>query len=122
MINVGEIISDPDFAQTYTVHRDNGAWVNGRWSTAPQRLQFYGPVFPAAVQDVQMLPEGDRVTGLMTFYTTSDQPFKVSRNVSDASGVSDQIEWRGELYKILQVMPYTDYGYLKAIGTRLSGD
>ena len=69
-----------------------------------------------------MLPEGDRIAGLMTFYTTADNPIFVTRNLVDDKGTSDELEWRGERYRVMQTFPYLDYGYIKAVAKRMSGD
>lgn len=122
MIDVSELIIDPDFAQPYMVHRMSGDFVAGRFVEIPTTLQFYGVVIAANVKDVNMMPEGDRIAGLMVFYTTADNPIFVTRNLDNNKGTSDQIEWRGELYRIMQTYPYNDYGFIKAIGTRMVGD
>lgn len=121
MINIAEMILDPDFVQSYTVRRNVGTWVGGRFVETPTTLEFQGVVMPANVQDVQMLPEGDRISGLINFYTTSENPFLISRADNGVSGTSDQLIWRGNNYRILQVYDYQDYGYQLAIGTRMDG-
>lgn len=122
MIDVSELMSDPDFAQSYLVHRMSGSWVEGEFIQNESVINFYGPITVANTKDVNMLPEGDRIVGLMTFYTTSDNPIFVTRNLDTDQGTSDEIEWRGERYKVMQIFPYHDYGYIKAIGTRKLGD
>ena len=84
-------------------------------------MQFYGTITVANTQDVNMLPEGDRIAGLMTFYSTADNPIFVTRN-GEVKGTSDELEWRGERYRVIQTFPYLDYGYIKAICKRMSGD
>lgn len=121
MINVMELMEDPDFAQSYMVYRNSGSWVSGRWEEVEVGLPFMGPIVPANAEDVKMLPEGDRIQGFMVFYTSSTNPFLISRDTSGNAGTADQPEWGGERYKILQVYPYDDYGYQKAIGTRIGG-
>jgi len=79
-------------------------------------------VIAANTKDVNMMPEGDRIAGLMTFYTNADKPIFVTRNLSEDQGTSDEIEWRGERYRVMQTFPYQDYGYIKAMGTRMVGD
>ena len=32
MIYVGELITDPDFSQKFTVYRSNGSFVDGVWT------------------------------------------------------------------------------------------
>lgn len=122
MIDVSELIVDQDFAQPYTVYRKSGDWSGGRFVETEIALQFYGVVIAANIKDVNMLPEGDRIAGLMVFYTTADNPIFVTRDLDSSKGTSDQIEWREERYKIMQTYPYNDYGYIKAIGTRMAGD
>ena len=121
MINIAELISDQDFAQSYTVTRYTGTYVGGRFVSTPQTLSFLGPVIAANVQDINMVPEGDRVNGLMVFYTTSDNPFLLSRNSEGQLGTSDEPNWRGEAYRVLQCYDYVDFGYQKVIGTRKAG-
>ena len=120
MINIAELITDPDFAQSYTVVRSVGGWVQGRFVKTEQSLLFTGPIIAANQKEVNMLPEGDRVAGMMVFYTTADNPFLMSR-VEGEEGLSDQPIWRGDRYKLLQVYQYDDYGYQKAIGHRIGG-
>lgn len=120
MINVAEMIVDPDFAQSYNVVRTVGSWVKGRFVQTEQVLSFVGPIIAANQKEINMLPEGDRVAGLMVFYTTADNPFKISRTDNE-EGLSDQPIWRGDRYKLLSVFSYDDYGYQKAIGHRIGG-
>lgn len=122
MIDVSELIVDPDFAQPYIVHRKSGTWLQGVFTESEVPLQFYGVIIAANIKDVNMMPEGDRIEGLMMFYTTDDNPIFVTRNLDNNKGTSDQIEWRGERYRIMQTYAYNDYGYIKAIGTRMVGD
>jgi len=122
MIDVSELIVDPDFAQEYTVYRKSGDWFEGVFTETEAVINFYGPIIVANTKDVNMLPEGDRIAGLMMFYTTADNPFLITRNTNGSLGTSDQPVWRGERYKIMQVSPFDDFGYIKAIGTRMGID
>ena len=122
MIDVGDIILDPDFAQPFTILRYYGQWDTGEFVTGPpQRIQTEGTVIAANVKDIQQMPEGDRIRGMMNFYTTADVPMYVT-NAATPQNVSDIIEWRGEKYRLYQTYPYVDYGYWKAIGARIAGD
>lgn len=117
MINVSEVITDPDFAQTYVVYRQSGEWVRGSWqASAEKQLRITGVITVADAKTLEQLPEGDRVTGLMCFYAIQEL-FQTREE-----GTSDQIEWRGERYRVKQVFPYGDYGYWKAVGQRMAGD
>lgn len=116
MINVAETILDPDFAQPYTVYRKTGSWVEGEYVQTEQALAFHGVVVAANTKDLLQVPEGDRVKGIMAFY--SIEPLLVTND----SGTSDQVVWRGERYRLFQLWPYVDYGYYKALGERMVGD
>jgi len=116
MINVSEVITDPDFAQSFLVHRRTGKWVNGRWQENMTDITLLGVITVADPKTLEQLPEGDRVIGLMCFYAT------VPIFTTNEQGTSDQIEWRGERYRVKQVFPYGDYGYYKAVAERMAGD
>jgi len=57
----------------------------------------------------------------MTFATTV--PLYTTRVEGvTAAGTSDQIEWKDELYRLISILPFSDYGFNVAVGARLSGD
>lgn len=122
-LNVSRVINNPQFAQGYTVYRKTGQWVAGRFVEIENALNYYGTITAANVKDLNQVPEGDRVTGMMCFYST--QPIYVTRDDTDIDsneiGTSDEIEWRGERYRIVQILPEQDWGYYKAFGTRIKG-
>ncbi|NRQ51984.1 hypothetical protein [Brevibacillus sp. HD1.4A] len=116
MINISEVITDPDFAQTFKAYRRNNEWVGGRPQETELEISMLGVVTVADAKTLEQIPEGDRVTGLMCFYATV--PIYTTRE----EGTSDQLEWRGERYRVKQVFPYADYGYYKAVAERMAGD
>lgn len=119
MINVSEVITDPDFAQTFRVYRSTGSFVNGIWTeNSPRIITMLGIVVVANSRDIQMFAEGDRVSGAMKFLTTCQ--IYVTRT-GTSQGTSDKILWRGEYYKIENVFPEVDWGYWRSIGTRIKG-
>lgn len=119
MINVAEIVTDPDMAQTFTVTRTAGHFAIGGWmNDTPTAISMYGVVTVPDSRDLEQVPEGDRVLGVMAFH--SAQPLYLTRG--DNSGISDVITWRGEDYRIIKIRTYADYGYYAAIGVRMAGD
>lgn len=119
MINIEEMITDPDFVQDFIILRSSGAFVDGVWTeSAPQRIKVQGVVNVMNAKELNMLPEGDRISGGMNFHTTEE--VFVTRTGQE-QGTSDKIIWRGEQYKIFNVFPYVDYGYYKASGERIKG-
>jgi hypothetical protein len=120
LINVAELMTDPDFTQVLKVWRQTGEWIAGEFVYGEEvMLSVPGIVTVANVKDLEQVPEGDRVKGTMCFYSTFK--LELTRNSPD-QGTSDQIEWRGERYRLFQIMPQFDYGYNKAFGARMAGD
>lgn len=120
MINVGRIVHSRNFAQTFTVYRQTGEWVAGRWVRSSEEIviQMRGTVTAMNPKDLVQVPEGDRVTGMMCFYST--EPIYTTRaDDDDSGGTSDEIEWQGERYRISSVVPWSDFGYYKAFGVRM---
>lgn len=122
MIDVSRVINNPKFAQSYIVHRKiNGEWTLEGYKQDETTLNLYGPIVPINTKDLLQVSEGDRATGIMTFY--SSQSIYVTRdNTNEGTGTSDEIEWWGERYKIVSITPFNDYGYMKAFGTRMVGN
>jgi hypothetical protein len=123
MINLARVVMSPGLNnQELTVFRSNGSWVAGRWVEETEfsvTLEIRCIAYPSTAKELEMVPEGDRVTGAMTFLTTD--PLYITQGPPD-SRISDKIQWRGELYKIISVLPWADYGYYMAIGERVAGD
>ncbi|NOU95594.1 hypothetical protein GC093_20510 [Paenibacillus sp. LMG 31456] len=125
MINISRVVTSRNFAQPkgFTVYRTAGNWVRGRWLVDPEIiLKLQGTITVANNNDLEQVPEGDRVTGLMCFY--SPQPMYITRNNEElsATGISDEIVWKGHRYRIVSVAPWQDFGYYKALGVRMAGD
>ena len=119
MINVSELINDPDFAQRFTVHRKAGVWVAGRFETTDQIIKLSGVIRPLNTKELALLPEGDTIKGGITIYSL--EPLFVTHSDGSYGKVSDEVEWRGELYKIIQTQNYLDWGYHKATADRKLG-
>ncbi|HBC94293.1 MAG TPA: hypothetical protein DCZ10_15700 [Pelotomaculum sp.] len=120
MINVAEILYDPDLNQDFTVYRKTGTWTAGRYSETETPLSFTGVILPANAKEINQFPEGDRVTGMMKFF--SEREIYVTRSNDEGKGTSDQILWSGHRYRIINVKPYKDYGYYRAFGVYMDGE
>jgi hypothetical protein len=126
MLNVSRIINSPRIAQpsAFTVTRSTGTWVNGRFTLTTSTLNYSGTILPASSKDVIQTPEGDRIKGEIAIYTDSNCPLYetfLNQKTGNSGNVSDEVTWQGENYKIIQVKPYVDYGYYKAIAVRKRG-
>jgi hypothetical protein len=120
VIDVSELITDPDFACPYSVNRRTGQWVKGRFVVSePQVLNFYGAVQPATVRELEQMAIGDNEHGVMKFFTRKPNDIYITREFSETTDIqiSDEIEFRGSLYKVLQVMPWQHGGWTRAFAS-----
>jgi len=127
MINIAEMMYDPDFSQGYTVHRKTVIWTAGKPIETTVDYDYIGVVVASDFKEIQQVPEADRVSGMMSFYSTGQfflsRTFDTQGYDSDKKdGTSDQIEWRGNKYKVIQVLPFVDYGYWECIAARIEGE
>lgn len=119
MINVQEIVTDPDFGQGFTILRSTGSYLNGIFQSSTVTLQAYGTITPAEPRDLKEIPEADIVTGAMVFH--SPVPIFATRsNPQGGQGASDILSWRGFQWRVLKIGEYLDWGFWRAIATRLS--
>lgn len=114
MMNVGRVLNNPRFSQQFTVYRKSGSWdTGGNWDPSETALTLNGVISVADSEDIEQLPEGDMETGAITLYTSS--PLQETTG----QGTSDEIEWRGDRWRVMKVFPYADYGYYKAIAVKM---
>ena len=110
MIDVSQLITDPDFCEPFVIRRRIGKWEAGRFIATPEDT-VNGIVEPTSGDDLEQVPEGDRVSGMMTFYTK--QPVYLSQDKQQ----SDEIIWRGKLYKAVQILDWSRHGFYKVIAS-----
>jgi hypothetical protein len=122
VINVADVVNDPDVAQSFTILRDSGgAYVNGVWTPgAPTTIPAYGPIRPATDRDIESLPEGDRIKEVKTFW--SSQPMYGTRATAGVGRSSDILTWLGLLYRVMSVAQSQDYGFYRAVAVRMKGN
>lgn len=121
MINVSELMNDPDFCSNYKVLRRQGKWQKGRFVLASAiELSYYGPVQPATEKELEQFPEGDRERGVMKFMCSPPKRLYITETPNDIGErdiiVSDQIVYDGELYKIIKVKNWKQQGFIRAFG------
>lgn len=121
MIDVSEIIDDPDFVQIFKLYRITGQFVNGRWvEDAKQELTRRGVIVPAGSKTLRQLPEADRIIAAIDVYTK--EIMYLTSNAENQARTSDQILWKGDLYKLLSVDDYSDHGFYHGVGQRIRGN
>ena len=118
-IFLDEVVNDPDLAEEFTINRSTGgAFVAGGWEDVKTVLTGYGVVGVASAEDLEMVPEGDRVTGMMMFHSTQQL---YETHVSGTPGISDVLTWNGFDYRVVVVRPYPNRGYWSALAARMKG-
>jgi hypothetical protein len=116
--SIAEVVNDPDFAQTFTIVRsNNGRFVMGKWVNNTIKINAWGSLQPPTPEELEMVPEGDRVTGVVAVHTSM---LIYETNVQQG-GISDIVNWHGQDYRVMKVFPWQDYGYYKALAVRMSG-
>lgn len=120
MIDVSELLADPDFCEAFTIMRSTGgSFGPSGWMDNTTAVPSYGSIQPASDKDLRMVPEGDRVSGSLAIY--SQQELFVTHN-DPQPGISDIVICRGENYRVQAVKPWVDFGYFVAIAVRMKGD
>lgn len=121
-LNLTRVVNSPAFAQAYTVNRSVGAFAFGGYTvTSTDALPFWGIIQPATDEELAQVPEGDRVTGMIGFISEQRMYETHGSGVGQPSGLSDTITWNDQLYKVVKVVPWKDFGFWKAIASRQSG-
>lgn len=119
LINVAEVVNSPEFAQEFILNRTEGGWLNGKWNPTGKLnslLQYYGVIEVGTPKDIDMTMEADVIKGAITIW--SELPIYTTHD-GTTPGSSDQIQWHNQFYRVLQVSQWRDFGYYRAVATRL---
>jgi len=122
MINPSRVLLSPHFRQTFRVYRSTGHFELGGWVEEVQSPPYFdvsGAAWPSSAKEIQQVPEADRITGMHTFASKTE--LYTTRSNDSEEGTSDQIEWNGDLYKLIQILDFSDYGFYAVVGTRMTG-
>jgi hypothetical protein len=122
VINLSRVLNNPRFRQTFYVYRSVGHFGRGGWveeTQNPASFAVVGMVWPSTEREVEQVPEADRATGMVTF--ASVEELYITRSSETAPGTSDKIQWRGDMYRLVGLMPWNDYGFNVVVGVRMKG-
>lgn len=118
-INVKELITDPDFAQNFSIERHSqGGFVDGLYSSTVSTINVYGIVQPYQPKTVEYSQNGDQITGDIKIWLL--QQIFTTRDDTSESGISDIIVYKGERYKVTYVKDWIYHGYWSAVAKRIS--
>jgi hypothetical protein len=128
------VVSDGVLSEDYQIIRSTGVFQSGGWVTSSTVVPGYGVVSVASEEDLESIPEMDRVTGAMVFHSV-DRIFLTEQDNSlgdqgYGSGgygvviqrVTDIFVWNNTRWRVLHVSPYPNRGFWKAIAVRLAGN
>lgn len=116
MINLSSVVHSAAFAQDFSILRAFGEWIDGAFVPGePETIPFHGIITVANASDLSAVPEADRRGGGMRILTTEP----VYETGANGSNASDILLWNGARYKIMSVTPDKDWGFYRAIATRL---
>lgn len=125
MINIGELITDPDFAQPGGINiiRRKCEIVNHRPVPTETVLNVPGIITIASDTSVEKLPEADRSTEDIHIFT-HEQLFTTGRkdDVAVNDYLSDIVIWQGVKYIVMKCMDDTQYGFCRSTATKLEQD
>lgn len=91
MISVAEVITDPDMIapQPFTILRSTGQFVLGGFQTVVTSIQLFGPVHQATDRELKMLPQGDQISSVRSFWSL--QPLYETRGYAPVPSVHGEV-------------------------------
>lgn len=126
MIEISEMIHDPDFEQPIVIQRTrNGKFVGSDYVGDTKIIMFYGIIIqPDGSKDIEQTPEGDRASGGTFLYLDADSEVFTTRSRYNGNNISDiYIENYGTeyeiKYRINKVFDRQMWGYFKAQAERM---
>jgi hypothetical protein len=115
MIDVSDIITDPDFVQDFQLVHCQGLFQNGRWTeteTLPA-IAVRGIVIPAKDDELQILPEAERLNATQAVYALQEL------TIGDQEGIqADRIIYLGQWYRLVHVKYYAQCNLWYALAQR----
>lgn len=105
LLDVSDVLTDPDFADTFTVYREAvTVGDNGRPTRTETTFSAVGVVTPDMWSTLQRAPEGSNVSEIITVITQ----FRLTSSVDGSD--ADEIVWNGKRYVVIAVGDCTRYG------------
>ncbi|MCX2699253.1 hypothetical protein [Ochrobactrum chromiisoli] len=104
LLDVSDILSDPDFADEITITRTIVRVERGRTKKDQTEIPTVGVVTSDQGDILDRLPDMRRVAGTILVHTTE------TLVASDGERDADIIEWAGKQYTVVDVNDYSRYG------------
>ena len=105
LLDVTDVLYDPDFTSIYDLYRDattvvDGLTVSGKVPT----LGLTGVVQPAGARSLDVLPEGERRTQSIDIWTTT------RLSSGSQSTDADEVVWQGSRWRVMNVLDWSNHG------------
>lgn len=117
MIDVSELITDPDFVQPQpvTVQRATGSWDgSGIYSPTPFNVLYLVMIIEQMTpSQVLAMPEGERDHEYITCW--SNAPLLASDGITDQQ--CDVILWKNKPWRVIRCADRSDNGFWEAVAT-----
>lgn len=105
LLDVSEILSDPDFADDIIITRSQRSVDNnGRTVDTPGTYFTYGNCQPAREAQLHQLPDTERIGSFISIVT----PFRLF--ALTATTAPDLVTWKGQFYRVKIVRDWSAYG------------
>lgn len=123
-IDVDDLLLDPEIAgQSFTVTRSTTSASNQGLTQpgTPAVIAALGSVQPATSNELQRMPDLERISGAITVRT----PFALIAGgkdpVTGLDRTADIVTWKGVQYTVESVQDYSDFGggYVEALCSRI---
>ena len=112
MINVENIILDPDFQQPLMLKRQSGSFVDGEWTLGTGVIStVYGSWQKASADELSLDSKGEVQEEIRKLITT------IEMKVDDAGNTSDRIIDGTRQYKVIKVDRWNYNGFYRAYAT-----
>ena len=107
-IDVTDVLTDPDFATTFSViQAQETIGANGRAAYAQTTVPNVSGVVIPGKGNLQRLPDGSRLSGTIDIYTQ----FSLSEGGSGpATAAADIVVWRGRQYTVTASQDFSEFG------------
>jgi hypothetical protein len=136
--DLSAVVDDGVLSESYSILRQTGHFGSGGWIIdSATTLNGWGVVSVANEEDLLMIPEGDRVTGIMVFHSVNriyetqlDSSFGTGGYGQGSYGgpspaslqkFSDIMTWNYQQWRVLAVGPYPNRTFWRALAVRMAG-
>lgn len=120
--NVTALLNDPDLGggKAFEVKRTILERKAGK--LVPYRVLTFsasGNIQPAGTHDLEKLPQEDRIKEIMVFRSTF--VFQMGEETEEGSVQTDEITFKGNLYRVLKIENWGEYGMYYAYASKVEG-